>query len=56
MRKAAKGGTTTNYFWCMEPDADYGWYGGDYDLGHQPVGLKKPNPHGLYDTSGNVWE
>ena len=54
--KAAKGGTTTNYFWGMEPDASYGWYGGDYDLGHHPVGKKIPNNFGLHDTSGNVWE
>ena len=54
--KAAKAGTTTNYFWGMKPNADYGWYGGDYDLGHHPVGKKKPNNFGLQDTSGNVWE
>ena len=54
--KAAKAGTTTNYFWGMKPNTDYGWYGGDYDLGHHPVGKKKPNNFGLYDTSGNVWE
>ena len=54
--KAAKAGTTTNYFWGMKPNADYGWYGGDYDLGHHPVGKKKPNNFGLYDASGNVWE
>ena len=40
----------------MKPDADYAWYGGDYDLGHHPAGKKKPNNFGLHDTSGNVWE
>jgi formylglycine-generating enzyme len=54
--KAAKGGERTKYFWGMKPDADYAWYGGDYDLGHHPVGKKKPNNFGLHDTSGNVWE
>ena len=54
--KAAKGGTTTKYFWGIHPDPKYAWYGGDYDLGHHPVGKKKPNNFGLYDTSGNVWE
>ena len=54
--KAAKGQTNTKYFWGKNPDAAYAWYGGDYDLGHHPVGQKKPNSFGLYDTSGNVWE
>ena len=54
--KAAKGQTKTKYFWGKKPDAAYAWYGGDYDLGHHPVGQKKPNSFGLIDTSGNVWE
>ena len=54
--KAAKGQTNTKYFWGKKPDAAYAWYGGDYDLGHHPVGQKKPNSFGLFDTSGNVWE
>jgi len=54
--KAAKGKAKTKYFWGKNPDPNYAWYGGDYDLGHHPVGKKKPNPFGLFDTSGNVWE
>lgn len=54
--KAAKGQAKTKYFWGKNPDATYAWYGGDYDLGHHPVGEKKPNSFGLFDTSGNVWE
>ena len=54
--KAAKGQTNPKYFWGKKPDAAYAWYGGDYDLGHHPVGQKKPNSFGLFDTSGNVWE
>ena len=54
--KAAKGQAKTKYFWGKNPDPTYAWYGGDYDLGHHPVGKKNPNPFGLYDTSGNVWE
>jgi len=54
--KAAKAGTKTKYYWGTKPDADYAWYGGDYDLGHHPVAKKKPNKFGLFDTSGNVWE
>jgi len=54
--KAAKGQSKSKYFWGKNPDAGYAWYGGDYDLGHHPVGSKKPNLYGLFDTSGNVWE
>ena len=54
--KAAKAETKTKYFWGKDPDANYAWYGGDYDLGHHPVGQRNPNSFGLYDTSGNVWE
>ena len=54
--KAAIGQSASKYFWGNRPDADFAWYGGDYDLGHHQVGMKKPNLFGLYDTSGNVWE
>ncbi len=54
--KAAKAGTRTRYFWGKNPDASFVWFGGHYDEGHHPVGKKKPNAYGLYDTSGNVLE
>ena len=54
--KAAKGQSESKYFWGDKPDANFAWYGGDYDLGHHQVGQKKPNLFGLFDTSGNVWE
>jgi len=38
----------------------YAWfYDNTYDVNHvnaHPVGQKRPNPFGLYDMHGNVWE
>ena len=32
------------------------WYKDNDDKKAHPVGLKKPNPWGLYDMCGNVFE
>lgn len=34
----------------------YAWYSENSDSTTHPVGQKKPNSFGLYDTHGNVWE
>ncbi|MDK2824950.1 Formylglycine-generating enzyme, required for sulfatase activity, contains SUMF1/FGE domain [Methanolobus vulcani] len=59
---AAAAGTTTLYsFGEINKDEgpflkDYAWYQDDsYDRTHE-VGQKLPNPWGLYDVHGNVWE
>jgi formylglycine-generating enzyme required for sulfatase activity len=55
---AARGGTTT-YFWWGDDDgraAQYAWFKNNSDGHAHAVGLKKPNPFGLYDIVGNVWQ
>ena len=54
--KAAKAGTTTNYYWGNEYDGTYAWVFKNTDNKTHPVGQKKPNKFGLHDMSGNVWE
>ena len=57
---AARGGTTTEFFWGDEVgvnlancrDCESAWS----KIGSGPTGSFAPNPFGLYDMSGNVWE
>jgi len=55
----ARGGTKTRYWWGDEFKLDYancsecGSVGGEITV---PIGSFPPNPFGIYDLHGNVWE
>ena len=53
-----RAGTKTAFFFGADPTRldDYAWYSGNAGSHTHPVGGKKPNPWGLYDMSGNVWQ
>jgi formylglycine-generating enzyme required for sulfatase activity len=59
---AARAGTTTRFSYGDDPDyastTNYAWFLdlAILDLTTHPVGQKLPNPWGLYDLHGNVWE
>lgn len=55
---AARAGTTTPYFFGATPakTGEYAWFDKNAGGKPRPVGQKLPNPWGLYDMAGNVWQ
>jgi len=55
---AARAGTKTKYSYGDDPKelGAYGWFHGNAAGNDPPVGAKKPNPWGLYDVHGYLWE
>ena len=57
---AARGNTMTAYYWGDQPgqiNANCNGCGSPWDYRETaPVGSFKPNPFGLYDMAGNVWQ
>lgn len=51
---AARGGTTTTYYWDVDVASKYAYYG--QSSGPDEVAKKLPNEYGLYDMAGNVAE
>ncbi|MFC2139805.1 formylglycine-generating enzyme family protein [Bacteroidota bacterium] len=55
---AYRAGTDTDFYFGNDTLmlSDYEWYDKNSGKAINPVGLKKPNPWGLYDMGGNVCE
>ena len=55
---ACRAGTTSAYFFGDSPAklGTYAWYDKNSGGRPRPVGQKQPNPWGLYDICGNVWQ
>jgi formylglycine-generating enzyme required for sulfatase activity len=59
---ACRAGTTTHYSFGDDVAKldDYAWFNRTAEqrseIGARPVATKRPNPWGLYDMHGNVWE
>ena len=55
---AARAGSREKYFFGDTQDqaGEYSWNENNSGEVPHPVGQKKPNKYGLYDTGGNVWE
>src|SRR5262245_56524269 len=55
---AVRAGTTTKYSFGDDAGklGEYGWFTGNAAGNDPEVGVKKPNPWGLYDVHGYLWE
>ncbi len=58
---ACRAGTTERFYWGDDPNytqiEDYAWYTGNNSVnGSKEVATKLPNPWGLFDMIGNVYE
>ena len=55
---SCRAGTNTDYFFGDDASklGDYAWFKENSEGQVHPVGTKQPNPAGLYDMHGNVWE
>ena len=55
---ACRAGTTAQYFFGDDPKEleKYAWFADNSNKDSHPVGQKNPNPWGLFDIIGNVWE
>jgi formylglycine-generating enzyme required for sulfatase activity len=55
---ACRAGAGTSFFFDDTPErlGDYAWFDRNAGGRPHPVGEKRPNPWGLYDMCGNVWQ
>jgi len=55
---ACRASTSSRFYFGENPEElkSYAWFEGNSQSKPHPVAQRKPNPWGLYDMEGNVWE